>query len=183
MGLTEPVSGSLVAHGALTPGATVTAKAGVKLETEVGYVLANAISSPVDEANVLASVAHFVPVVEIARPYFDGRPTGADMIATNSASYEFISGDPMPPAVLSGELEASLTRDNSVLHSASVDSVPGGQLGALCWLINHLLERNAPLEAGFLLITGAIGGMQEPDTGSYEARFGALGSIPFDVKP
>ena len=62
----------------------------VAVETEFGYVTNAEIINPVISSDVHKLIVSYCPVVEIASPNLQKRPTGIDLIATNSATYGFI---------------------------------------------------------------------------------------------
>ena len=64
----------------------------VAVETEFGYVTNAEIINPVISCDVHKLISSYCPVVEIASPNLQKRPTGIDLIATNSATYKFIKG-------------------------------------------------------------------------------------------
>ena len=57
----------------------------------------------------------------------------------------------------------------------------GGQIQAVCWLINKAIAHGYTLEPGQLLMTGALGGPQPGKAGHYVGDYGDFGRIEFDL--
>lgn len=181
--LDAPISGVLLSGREITAPASLVQAPGVKLETEIGFVLSEAIHAPVEPDSVLQQIAWVAPVIEVARPYLDGRPAAADLIASNAASHRFIVGEQQRSDDLSiDDIRVELARDGQPLHGALAGTVLSGQLIAVSWLINHLLALGRPLLPDQLLITGAVGDMHDAEPGDYFASYAGLGEIAFTVE-
>lgn len=184
MGIDQPIVGCLFKEGASQPSDLIQIDSGV-LETELGFTLAQSISTPVTEANVLDTVLHCQPMVEIARPNLSAKPKAVHLIATNSASFAYIAGEPFDPRSIEIDgIEASL-REREEIFRGTCGEVMGGQRKALAWLINTALDIGYHLEAGHLMMTGSVGGVAPAKPGTYTATFTAtvadLGQIEFTI--
>lgn len=172
MGLTEPIVGVLLATTPKDNGAPIAISATGVLETELGYTLSRSITAPVQPDNVLDHVASVSPMVELADPNMAARPTGGDLIATNSATFGYLKGQALDPGSVDlDRIETQMTRGGETLFGGSCHEVMGGQLDALCWLINSVLALKYPLDSGALLMTGSVGGVAPSQAGTYAARF------------
>lgn len=198
MGVHEPVIGVLFSHGARSARADgslgIDTDRPVLLETELGFILSQRIQDSVTPDSVKTMVSHCQGMIELAAPNLQQRPSGVDLISSNSASYGFITAatthDPMSVA-LDG-LDVSLTRLEAgagteqpdgpeLLHSFAAGTVMEGQWQALAWLVNRVLDQGYELEAGYLLMTGSIGNMHPAKPGKYVADFAALGQLAFHI--
>ncbi len=121
-------------------------------------------------------------MLEIAAPNLATKPTGVDLIATNSAAYIYVRGAQFDPAAIDVDaVQVALLSDGETLHSGSAADVMGGQAQALAWLINQALTVGYPVRAGQLFMTGSIGGMQPGRPGTYQAEFTGLQSLALTI--
>ena len=151
------------------------------LETEIGFVTATSIRSPVTATDVFNLMSGCMAMIEIASPNLHDRPNGLDLIATNAASYGYICSPLQSLEMASDDLPVTLTREGKIQLTGVSGEVLGGQQDALAWLINQVLLRGYTIEPGHLLMTGSIGGMCPAASGHYQADFGALGALNFSV--
>ena len=198
MGVHEPVIGVLFSYGARSAQAEgslgIDTDRPVLLETELGFTLNQRIQDAVTPDTVKTMVSHCQGVIELAAPNLQQRPSGVDLISSNSASYGFITAaathDPM--SVVLDNLDVSLTRleaqgatpqssEPALLHSFAAGTVMEGQWQALAWLVNRVLEQGYELEPGHLLMTGSIGNMHPAKPGKYVADFAVLGQLTFHI--
>ena len=186
MGINEPIIGVLFEHAAYqADGASAVATdRPVLLETEVGFTLRKEITAPVAEDDVFDAIARCCGMIELASPNLQQRPTSADLIANNAASYGCIAGASTahPMDIDVDALPVSLTRidaEQQAFQTAMAGSVMAGQRDALIWLINRILAQGYELQAGHVLMTGSIGSMHPGKAGRYRAEFGALGDLTF----
>ena len=186
MGINEPIIGVLFEHAAYqADGASAVATdRPVLLETEVGFILRKEITAPVAEDDVFDAIARCCGMIELASPNLQQRPTSADLIANNAASYGCIAGASTahPMDIDVDALPVFLTRidaEQQAFQTAMAGSVMAGQRDALIWLINRTLAQGYALRPGHVLMTGSIGSMHPGKAGRYRAEFGALGDLTF----
>lgn len=182
MGLNDPISGVLWQHGEHQTPATIQASPNrIKLlETEFGFYLNHALSQAVpDLASLKTQVAQVVPVIEVAHIPFPKPPSrGEDLIASNSASGEFILGEPYDgiPTQLD-ELTVTLEHNGEPIMSGVAGEVMQSQWLALLWLVNHITAQGYEILPQHLLMTGSVGGIVPARPGQYLASY-SLGSDP-----
>jgi 2-keto-4-pentenoate hydratase len=182
MGISAPVSGALFDWGAQQPGALITSRRTLLLETELGYRLATDVGKHVTPATVLEHVETCHPMIEVASPNLASAPTGLDLIASNSASYGYIEGPGQDIDQVSIDaVTVSLARDGETLHEAASGSVMEGQARALSWLLNQILDLGETPRAGMLLMSGSVGPPHPGKPGAYHANFRGLGTIDFTL--
>ncbi|MEM7002162.1 MAG: hypothetical protein AAF529_15335 [Pseudomonadota bacterium] len=182
MGVDEAITGVLFANGALDNTLPINLTQACLLETEIGFVASQAIDAPItaDQAFALCQVC--LPMIEVASPNLAGKPSGIDLIATNSASFAYIRGATAETADFDiDDLTVSLSTGQQTLWQTAAGVVRSGQKQALTWLINSVLAQGLQIEPGHIFMTGSIGGMHPAKPGDYTAEFGALGTINFSI--
>jgi len=179
MDVDAPIVGVLFADGDLTAEQTIHLQKQALLETEIGFVCARDITAPVNVDTVLANMSGCMPMIELASPNLANKPNGLDLVATNAASYCYLQGPLQPADTPLDALTVRLEMGDETLLSGRGGEVLGGQLDALTWLVNQVLERDYAIKAGHILMTGSIGGMTPARPGDYTADFETLGSLTF----
>lgn len=175
MGIDAPIVGALLADGRFTADITHTLQRQALLETEFGFKLKGDILQPVNADSVMANVASCHAMIEVASPNLSNKPSGLDLIATNSASFGYVLGAAIDlPSINIDQIAVSLKHNGELCFSGHGADVMGGQASALAWLINEVLSIGYPIRAGHLLMTGSIGGMQPARPGHYEAEFSGV---------
>lgn len=159
---------------------------GLLLETEIGYVTSVDLSYEIlTEAQARGAVAAMMPVIELpeTRGAAPGTTTAADLVAGNIGSARFIVG-PAGPVVETGPdaVEVEFLRDGTRLHLGKGGDVAGGQWGNLRQVLNEITRRGYTIPAGSIILSGALGKIQPGAPGRYVARYGALGTIAFEVR-
>ena len=153
------------------------------VETELGFNLARDIDGKIAPANFGDVVDTVYPMLEIASPNLDGPPTGVDMIATNSATYRYLRGEPHDiETVAPDNIIATLYRGDDTLHQVGSSSVLDGQLHAITSLVNKVVSLGYPLRRNMLLMKGSIGPPQPAKAGIYRGDFGALGQLQVELR-
>ncbi|PID57808.1 4-oxalocrotonate decarboxylase [candidate division KSB3 bacterium] len=187
-GVNEPVAGILFASGKLTgtPILDRSAFTLLMLEVEFGFVFKDTISAQIkDIAELQEKVASVMPVIEIPDlAYTEMKQLkGVDIIASNVAAKQFLVGEAQD---FRGQdintVSVTLSRDGSELNTAKGSDALGDQWEAALWLVNTIIEQEWTLEAGQLIITGALGKMLPGKAGKYVADYGELGKIAFEVR-
>jgi 2-keto-4-pentenoate hydratase len=122
-------------------------------------------------------------MIELADPGFGRtRMIGTDLIAANAASAGFIRGRAVSVGDIDvNEVHVHLQRDGETLHAARSGDLMNDQWQALMWLVNRIVELGYVIEAGHLLMTGALGAAHPAAAGNYTADFASLGVIGFEV--
>ncbi len=187
-GLTAPVSGVLPAGGARDSGAVIALAdhPNLMIEIEIGFVLRSAITRPMKSvADLRTYVREARPVVELPALGFES-PTGftaQDLVATNVGAALWLAGAPLPVAALDevNALEVTLAQGAEIVDSGRGSNAMGDQLEALRWLVNHLQAQGWPLRPGHLLITGTLGRINPARPGRWQARYGDLARLEFEI--
>lgn len=155
-----------------------------KAEAEVALVLAQDITStdPTPE-HVAAATAYAIAALEIVDSRIaDWKITFADTVADNGSSAFFVLGDEKKP--LDGldlyTCGMAMEVNGAVASLGAGAACLGHPLNAAAWLAKTLAAVGAPLRAGDILLTGALGPMVALTPGDHViARIGGLGSVAF----
>ena len=183
MGLEAGIVGVLFAKGAREADSTLVLDRPVLFETEIGFIVGKTINTAVTVDNVAEYIRAYMPVIELAAPNLAERPNGIDLIAANSASYGFIRGTQVSSQI-SADIDTTQIRqrqNDEELYSVQAGAIMAGQLDALTWLINEVLDQGYEIKPEQFLITGTIGPMVSATPGRYSADFAQLGEIKFAV--
>lgn len=159
-----------------------------KLETEIGFVVAEAITAPLSDLSELRRYfQQVVPVIEVPELSFVAgcKPTALDLIAANVGAAQHLRGEPKRWAELPdlNTLTASLQRDETVIATSTANAVQPSVEASLLYLVNEALAQGQQIVPGQLFITGALSGLVDAKPGQHLADFGALGRIRFTVQP
>jgi 2-keto-4-pentenoate hydratase len=153
-----------------------------RIEPEIGFVLKASLQGPgVTVADALAAIDYVVPSLEIVDSRIkDWKITLLDTIADNASSGAAVLGATHTP-VHAFDLalsECVLTRNGEVVGSGTGAAVLGSPVNALVWLANTLGARGVALEAGHVILPGAVCAMVPVHPGdTFTATFSGLGSV------
>jgi 2-keto-4-pentenoate hydratase len=187
-GVNAPLAGVLYAAGKLEGSPVVDPKdfRGLMLETEIGFVIGQAIAQPVkDVAELQLKVSGVMPAIELPEMAFDDMKAlkGVDIIAANVGAAKYIVGQTRPHKGLDlNDIKVALTMDGQPVNQGQGKDALGDQWKAALWLVNAVVEQGYKIEPGQVLITGALGNMIPGKPGKYVADYGAFGKIAFEVK-
>jgi 2-keto-4-pentenoate hydratase len=132
------------------------------------------------------AVGAAIPALELLDFIFSGKPRSGDFIASSIIPKGIVLGS--PGTSLEG---LDLAREGVVYeHNGDVvgtyttAEVMGNPLNALAWLANHLASRGVALEAGDVVMSGAVSKMLRPKAGdTIRAQFDRLGPVSVNVIP
>jgi 2-keto-4-pentenoate hydratase len=153
-----------------------------KVEAEVALVLEKDLKhKDVSISELIAAVAYAVPAIEIVASRIENWNIKIqDTIADNASSGLFVLGN--DPKKLEG-LDLRLCgmvmerRGEQVSLGAGVACL-GNPLNAALWLARTMAQAGAPLKAGDVIMTGALGPMVGVAPGDViEVRIAGLGSV------
>jgi len=156
-----------------------------RIEAEIAFVLAADLDmdpAAIDPAAARAAVAEVAPALEIVDSRIaEWAITFVDTVADNASSGLYVLGDSAGPL---GDrdlrtVEMSLTRaGGEVVSSGSGAACLGDPVNALVWLARTAAELGAPLRAGDLVLSGALGPMTPVTLGDeFTAKLTGLGSV------
>jgi 2-oxopent-4-enoate hydratase len=184
LGVDEPDFGHLlddmvVADGGRIPAANLIQ---AKVEPEIGFVLGRPLRGPgITPEMVLEATAHVVAALEV----IDSRIAGwrirlGDTIADNASSARVIvgAGRRSPRDLDLGSLLGVMEKNSEKVGEGPGTAVLGHPARAVAWLANTLGARGTTLEAGELILPGAVCAAVAVAAGDdVRATFGPLGSV------
>ena len=173
------LSGWMVPDGAVLPtGAFIAAR----VEAEICFRLARSLRGPgVTAAEVLAATESVSPALEIIDSRIrDWRLTLVDTIADMASSARIVvSEERVSPRDL--ELRAvtvEMTRDDQIVATGVGAACLGDPAAAVAWAANTLGALGVTLEAGQIVMPGALHAAAPVGAGSiFRASFAGLGSV------
>jgi len=157
----------------------------VVVETEIGYVTSVDLSYEIlTDEQARGTVESVVPIIELPRSFPNSGPANArNMVALNIGSDRYLVGAPVKAEQFNPDaMSISLKRDGAVLHETTGNATAGGQWHNLRLVLNSLTRHGYTIPAGSVILGGALGKIQPGEKGRYEATFGELGSIAFELK-
>lgn len=153
-----------------------------KIEAEVAFVVGHALAAGTPSwGEFLNSLSCALPALEIVDSAIsDWKITLVDTVADNASSALYVLGtQPVAPGALSlGELGMQMSINGSVVSVGTGAACLGHPLRAAYWLARTMAARGQPLQAGEVILSGALGPMIALSAGDVvQARIGELGSV------
>ncbi|MEU5030593.1 2-keto-4-pentenoate hydratase [Streptomyces milbemycinicus] len=184
LGVGQPDFGTLFADTALPEGGPIAAGRLIqpKVEAEVAIVLgADLPHRDCTVADVLRATEFALPALEIVDSRnADWDITIVDTVADNASSGLFVLG--ATPVPLSGldlrGVRMTMTCGGEAVSEGTGADCLGSPLNAAVWLASTLAAMGDPLQAGDVVLTGALGPMAVASPGDrFEARISQLGRV------
>ncbi|QSB15989.1 fumarylacetoacetate hydrolase family protein [Natronosporangium hydrolyticum] len=184
LGVDQPDFGVLLADMAVPDGEQLGWQGllAPRVEAEVAFVLGADLTVPDPTvAEVIGAVDYLLPAIEIV----DSRVAGwdisiVDTVADNASSGRFVLGT-APRPVSAVDLRGCgmvLERNGRPVSTGAGAACLGNPLHAVAWLAGVRAAAGAPLRAGDLVLSGALGPMVPVSGGeAFEARISGLGSV------
>ncbi|MBV2149833.1 fumarylacetoacetate hydrolase family protein [Sphingobium sp. AS12] len=158
-----------------------------KAEAEIAIVLGRDLNDPDATPETVAAAAdHAVSAIEIVDSRIaDWKITFADTVADNGSSAFFVLGEERHK--LDGldfyACGMVLELNGAIASLGAGAACLGHPLNAAAWLARTLAAAGAPLRAGEVVLTGALGPMVALTPGDHvEARIGGLGRASFSYE-
>ena len=153
-----------------------------KIECEIALVLGKRIEAAVPGfADVMQAVEYVVPALEVVGSRIaDWKISIYDTIADNASSGVYVmGGPPRKPEGLDLRLCGMvMERDGQPVSTGSGAACLGNPMHAAVWLAQTMAARDMPLDAGDIVLTGALGPMVNVQPGDvFTARINGLGSV------
>ncbi|WP_068547193.1 2-keto-4-pentenoate hydratase [Thalassotalea crassostreae] len=184
LGVEQPDFGVLYADMFIGDGETVALDAIMqpKVEAEIALVL----KADIDVNNptvvdIINATAYALPAIEIVGSRIaDWNINIVDTIADNASSGLFVLGS-KPVALDDLDLRLCgmvMERRGEQISTGAGQACLGNPLNAAVWLAKTFVENGAPLKAGDILLTGALGPMVAVQPGdTIETRISGLGTV------
>ncbi len=153
-----------------------------RVEPEIAFVLKKALRGPgVTVHEALQAVDFVLPALEIVDSRIKDWKIGLfDTIADNASSGAVVLGS-TPTDVGAVDLRlagATFHRNGQIVGTGAGGAVLGSPLSSLVWLANTVGARGITLEAGHVVLPGAVCAMVPVEAGdTFTATFSGLGSV------
>lgn len=184
LGVDQPDYGALFADMEVEDGGTLACDRLIqpRIEAELAFVLGRDLMSP-DVAlwELIGAVDHVLPALEIVDSRITGWRIGiVDTIADNGSSARFVVGA-NPKRLTDVALDScamTLARNDETTSQGSGAACLGHPLKAALWLARTMAASGAPLRAGDLVLTGALGPMVDAQAGDrFRAEIEGFGAV------
>ncbi len=186
LGVDQPDFGMLFADMAVCDGEPVAAGRVLqpKSEAEIAFVLGRDLTGEQPTvADLMRAIDYAVIAIEIVGSRIANWDIRlVDTVADNASSGLFVLGN--TPYRLDGldlrDCEMVMTRasDGERVSAGRGEACLGHPLNAALWLARKMIETGRPLQAGDIILSGALGPMVAAQPGeTYEARVSGLGSV------
>lgn len=184
LGVDQPDFGMLFADMEVTSGAEVPMSRLLqpRAEAEVAFVLQRDLpDADVTTNDVLNATAYVLPAIEIVDSRIvDWNITLVDTIADNASSAMYVIGT-QPRALTSVDLRLCgmvMTKNDAIVATGSGAACLGHPLNAVKWLAQTMVRKGRALQAGDVVLSGALGAMTSVLAGdSVHAEIGGVGSV------
>lgn len=187
LGVDRPDFGALFADMQVADGGSISPNCLLqpKAEAEIALRITRTLDDPATSREaVLAATDAFFPAIEIVDSRIaEWRITFADTVADNGSSALFVLGPESAPAGQDlWSCGMVLERNGQVASVGAGAACLDHPLNAAAWLARTLAEAGDPLQAGDIVLTGALGPMIELRPGDrVRATIAGLGSCGFQV--
>ncbi len=187
MGLSSLITGVLFAEGKIEDNQTIKINDFnlAKIETEIGFLINQEISSKITTENVSNYIEKILPVLEIPdiTTAHSENISVDELIALNTFSSHYVAGKALPIKNMDpNSFVAKLYHNQKLINTGKATEAMNNQWEALTSAINQSIEHGYILKKGDLIITGALGNILLLETGFYKADYGDLGTVHITVE-
>jgi 2-keto-4-pentenoate hydratase len=153
-----------------------------RVEGEVAFVLGTDLDDPRSTVvDVLRATEFLLPAIEVV----DSRIASWDITITDTIADDASAGAvvlgtaPVSPRGLDlADVALALEHDGELVSSGAGAACLGTPVRAVTWLARECVRRGRPLQAGEVVLSGALGPMAELDRpGCYRAELSGLGHV------
>ncbi len=185
-GAEEPVYGRLYDSMLVRPNGKVHRSDFVvpMVEIELAFIFGEDVTYPITQEELAEKVVAVAPAVEFPDLVFEDLPNlyWLDIIALNVSPRKVLIGRPVPiERVDVNNISVIVRRDGDVINEGVSTNVLGDQWESLLFLVERLHARGYQIEAGDVVITGAMSGMFPASVGHYQVSYEDLGRLRFKV--
>jgi 2-keto-4-pentenoate hydratase len=184
LGVTEPDYGHLLDHMIVMEGVSIPRSELLlpKVEGEIAFVLKNALKGPgVTIADVLRATEGVMASIEIVDSRIrDWKIKLPDTIADNASSARFVLGSRLVPV---NNLDLRLVgmvfeKNGEIVNTGAGAAVWGHPAASVAWLANRLAPFGISLEAGEIILSGAVTAAVDAQAGDFfHITFQDLGTV------
>lgn len=157
-----------------------------RLEGELAFILAKPLRGQVSVQQVLEATDYVVPAIEIVGSRIkDWKLTIVDTVADNASCGMYLLSDRRidPKETDLKQIEMTLSRNDSVVNSGKGAAVLGDPAQAVAWLAYCLDRYGVTLEAGDIVLSGALSAAVPAQPGDrFACDYGPFGvlSVQFE---
>lgn len=183
IGVSEPDFGTLFEDMGREDGATLTLSALIRprVEGEIAFVLKEPLRGEVTAQDVIAATGYVSPAIEIC----DSRIRGWDIrledtLADNASSGLFVIGRKrtVPSLQMLASCQLKFWCNGELVGEGQGSECMGNPANAVAWLAQAVGRFDASLNAGDVVLSGALSKMVTAEAGmTFRAEFGELGSV------
>jgi 2-keto-4-pentenoate hydratase len=153
-----------------------------KAEAEIAFVLGQDLAGPgITTEQARRAVAGVLPAIEVADSRIAGWDiTFVDTVADNASAGLAVLGTriPLPSELDLPAVQMSLRKNGAEASTGFGSASLGDPMKALVWLANAASELGDPLQAGEIVLTGALGPVVEITAGDVvDVELSQLGSV------
>lgn len=184
LGVHEPVFGHLTSDMFVKEGQPISCASipQPKIEPEIAFVMKSDLSGPgVTPARVLAATAGVMPALEIPAPRIkDWKFAVPDMAADNAFAARVVVGGTLTPVegIDLRLVGVMFERNGQLISTGAGAAAYGNPVDVVAWLANKLAEHGTGLNAGDIVLPGALVVAPDVHPGEYyRATFAYLGSV------
>lgn len=187
LGVDQPDFGVLLNHMNLSAQQEIPVEQFIqpKIEVELAFIVAEQIEQPIQTIEEMQQfISYVIPSFEVVDSRIqDWKIRFVDTVADNASSAAY---------VLSGERKAikdvdcaavkmTLTQNGELVSQGSGAECLGNPLNSAMWLVNKMLSLGTPIQAGEIILSGALGPMVNVKAGDeFETQID--GFAPLKVK-
>jgi 2-keto-4-pentenoate hydratase len=153
-----------------------------RAEAEIAFVLGESLRGPaVTTADVIRATDFVLPAIEIIDSRIaDWTIQYEDTIADNASSGMFVLGStPVSPSALDMRTAGMALRKNGrVVSTGTGAACLGHPVNAVAWLVRKLAEFDRGLDAGHVILSGALGPVTDLNDGDWlRAEIAHVGGV------
>jgi 2-oxo-3-hexenedioate decarboxylase len=161
MNVAEPAYGWQLAGSRIQPGEPLVAAELIqpRAEPEIAFLIGDDLEGPdVNPAQVLAATVAVMPGIDILDSRYAGYSfTLPDVIADNASAARYAVGDPVPVAGINlRTVGCVFSRNGALVATAAGAAVLDHPAAAVAWFVRKLATRGRRLEAGTVVMAGAL---------------------------
>lgn len=187
LGVDQPDFGILLNHMDLSDQQEIAFEQFIqpKIEVELAFVIHQQIDQPIQTIEDMQQyISYVMPAFEIVDSRIqDWKIRFVDTVADNasSAAYVLSSERKLINEVDCAGLKMSMTQNHQLVSEGSGAACLGNPLNAAMWLANKMLSLGTPVQAGEIILSGALGPMVNIAAGDeFEAQVD--GFSPLKIK-